>query len=277
MGLRINTNIMSLVAMRHLGNNSDAQKTALERMASGSKINRASDDAAGLAISERLKAEVRSMKQAQKNANDGVSLIQVAEGAMNEVSNILVRLRELSIESASDTVGDVERGFLNKEVVQLKEEINRISGATQFGAIHLLDGSASLLEFQVGTKNNPLNDRFVFDTQELNTTINALGLDGVSADTKVGAQNNLGMLDHAIERLNGNRATLGALQNRIQSTINNLATYRENIEAANSRIRDADMAEESSQLIKTNILNQAGIAVLAQANQSPQLALKLLG
>lgn len=276
MGLRINTNIQSLIAQRNLSTNGDRQKTSLDRLSSGMRINKAGDDAAGLAISEKLRAEIRSMKQAQRNANDGVSLIQVAEGSMNEISNILVRLRELSIQSASDTIGDVERGFLNKEVTQLKEEIERITNSTEYDGTKLLDGSSPALEFQVGTKNNPLNDRFVFDTQSLTTTMSALGIDGVSADTKAGAQANLAMLDSAIQRLNGNRSTLGALQNRIQSTINNLGIYRENLEAANSRIRDTDMAEESSELVKANILNQANISVLAQANQSPQMVLKLL-
>ncbi len=276
MGLRINTNIQSLAAQRHLAINGDKQKISLERLASGQRINKAGDDAAGLAISEKLKAEIRSMKQAQRNANDGVSLIQVAEGSMSEISNILVRLRELSIQSASDTMGDVERGFLNKEVVQLKEEISRITNSTEYDGTKLLDGTAPVLEFQVGTKNNPMNDRFMFDTQSLTTTMSVLGIDGVTADTKANAQANLGMIDSAIQKLSGNRSTLGALQNRMQSTINNLGVYKENLEAANSRIRDTDMAEESSELTKANILNQATMSVLGQANQTPQLALKLL-
>jgi flagellin len=276
MGLRINTNIQSLAAQRFLGINSANQKNSLEHLASGTRINKAGDDAAGLAISEKLKADIRSMRQANRNANDGVSLIQVAEGSMNEISNILIRLRELSIQSASDTIGDVERGFLNKEVNQLKQEIDRITNSTEYDGTKLLDGSAAELEIQVGIKNNPFNDRFVFETQNLVTSLSALGLEGVAADTKVGAQQNLEMIDQAIERLNGNRATLGALQNRLQSTISNLNIYRENLEAANSRIRDTDMAEESSEMVKNNILTQATVSVLSQANQSPQLALKLM-
>jgi flagellin len=276
MGLRINTNIQSLAAQRFLGINSANQKNSLEHLASGTRINKAGDDAAGLAISEKLKADIRSMRQANRNANDGVSLIQVAEGSMNEISNILIRLRELSIQSASDTIGDVERGFLNKEVNQLKQEIDRITNSTEYDGTKLRDGSAAELEIQVGIKNNPFNDRFVFETQNLVTSLSALGLEGVAADTKVGAQQNLEMIDQAIERLNGNRATLGALQNRLQSTISNLNIYRENLEAANSRIRDTDMAEESSEMVKNNILTQATVSVLSQANQSPQLALKLM-
>lgn len=276
MGMRINTNVQSLAAQRFLGINSEKQKTALERLSSGSRINKAGDDAAGLAISEKLRSDIRSMKQASRNTQDGVSLIQVAEGAMNEVSNILVRLRELSIQAASDTVGDVERGFLNKEVQQLKLEVDRIATSTQFDGIKLLDGSSSPLEFQVGIHNNPLNDRFVFETQSLATTLSGLGLNGVSTQTKESAQANLGMIDEAIEHVNGNRSSLGALQNRMQSTIANLSTYRENLEAANSRIRDTDMAEESAELTKSNILSQTSVALLAQANSLPQLALKLI-
>ena len=277
MGLRINTNIQALTAQRYLNENSAHLKESMDHLSSGSRINKAGDDAAGLAISEKLKAEIRSMRQATRNANDGVSLVQVAEGSMNEISNILIRLRELSIQAASDTIGDVERTFVDKEVQQLKSEIDRITAVTQFDGSYLLDGSTNTLEFQVGTQNNPLLDRFVFDSQNLVTSVSALGLDSISALTKQNAQGNLEMLDGAIQHLNGNRATLGALQNRMMSTIANLNIYRENMEAANSRIRDADIAEESSQLTKHNILTQATVAVLAQANQNPHLALKLLG
>lgn len=276
MGLRINTNIQALAAQRNFGINSDKQKSSLEHLASGSRINRSGDDAAGLAISEKLKSEIRSLRQASRNASDGISLVQVAEGGMSEISNILVRLRELSIQAASDTIGNTERGFLNKEVQQLKSEIDRISAVTEYDGTKLLDGSSGMLEFQVGTKNNPILDRFVFEPQTLATTLGTLGLEGVSTESKMNAQENLGALDEAIERLNGNRATLGALQNRMQSTISNLAVYRENLETANSRIRDTDMAEESSEMVKNNILTQATVAVLSQANQQPQLALKLL-
>lgn len=276
MGLRINTNIQSLAAQRFMGINSDHQKSSLDHLSSGSRINKAGDDAAGLAISEKLKADIRSMRQATRNANDGVSLIQVAEGAMNELSNILIRMRELSIQAASDTIGDVERGFVDKEMQQLKQEVDRIAATTEFDGTKLLDGSAPALEFQVGIHNSPTADRFVFDSQNLVTNTGALGLEGLSAETKENAQQNLQSIDDALTHLNGNRATLGALQNRMASTIANLNIYRENLEAANSRIRDTDMAEESSELVKNNILTQSTVAVLGQANQIPQLALKLI-
>lgn len=277
MSLRIGTNVQSLAAQRYLMTNHEEQNRSLERLSSGSRINKAGDDAAGLAISERLRANIRSMKQASRNANDGVSLVQTAEGSMNEISNILIRLRELSIQGSSDTIGDTERGFINKEVQQLKSEVDRISNSTEFNGVKLLNGTANNLEIQVGLNNNPNLDRFVFDPHALQTTLASFGLQDVSTATKETSQQNLASLDQAITHLNENRSTLGALQNRLYSSINNLSIYRENLEAANSRIRDTDMAEESANLTKSNIMTQATISVLGQANQNPQLALKLLG
>ena len=177
MSLRIATNVQSLAAQRYLMNNHEEQNKSLEKLSSGSRINKAGDDAAGLAISEKLKANIRSMKQASRNANDGVSLVQVAEGAMNEISNIFIRLRELSIQGASDTIGDTERGFINKEVQQLKGEVDRISNSTEFNGVHLLNGSAPALEIQVGLNNNPTVDRFVFDSKNLVTSLDTFGLE----------------------------------------------------------------------------------------------------
>jgi flagellin len=277
MGLRINTNTQALAAQRYLGLNHQAQNHSLEKLASGSRIVRAADDAAGLAISEKLKSHIRSMRQAERNANDGVSLVQVAEGGMNETGNILTRMRELSIQSASDTIGDTERGFINKEITGLKEEIDRIAKSTEFNGRKLLDGNEESLDIQVGIGNNDFQDRFKFNAKNLNSTLEALGLTQIDNSTKENSQNNLDLLDRAITRVNGNRAELGALQNRLQSTINNLGIYRENLSAANSRIRDCDIAEETSELTKNNILSQATVSVLGQANQNSQLALKLLG
>lgn len=276
MSLRIATNVQSLAAQRFLNTNHESQNRSLEKLSSGSRINRAGDDAAGLAISENLKASIRSMKAATRNANDGISLVQVAEGSMNEISNILIRMRELSIQTASDTIGEVERGFVDKEVQALKDEIDRISRNTEYNGTKLLDGTSPELEVQVGMHNSPGLDRFRFDTKELVTTLDSLGLTGITNATKQGSQENLGMLDDAIVHVNKNRASMGALQNRIISTVNNNQVYTENLMAANSRIRDTDMAEETSELTKTNILTQANVSVLGQANQNPQLALKLL-
>lgn len=277
MGLRIATNVQSLSSQRYLSGNMQQQNNALEKLSSGSRINRSGDDAAGLAISEKLKADIRSMRQATRNANDGISLIQVAEGGMNEIGNILIRLRELSIQGASDTIGDTERGFINKEVQHLKAEIDRIANGTEFNGTKLLNGTSPDLEVQVGTKNDPVQDRLKFDTKEQVATLANLGVEGVSTETKSAAQENLAQVDFAINKINENRSALGALQNRMQSTINNLNIYRENLEAANSRIRDTDMAEETSQMTKYNILTQANIAMLGQANQTPMSALKLIG
>jgi flagellin len=257
--------------------NRENQDKSLERLSSGMRINRAGDDAAGLAISEKLKANIRSMKQATRNANDGISLVQVAEGAMSEVGSILTRLRELSIQGASDTIGDNERGFIDKEVQALKAEINRIAANTEFNGTKLLDGTAPGIEIQVGIHNDPLQDRFLFDSANLITNTDALGIADASTASKESSQTNLAKLDFAINQLNGNRAELGSLQNRLYSSINNLMSYRENLEAANSRIRDTDMAEETAEMTKANILSQATVGVLSQANQTPQLALKLLG
>lgn len=277
MGLRINTNIQALVAQRSLDVNRRAQENSLERLSSGSRINKAADDAAGLAISERIRANTRSLSQAGRNAQDGVSLVQVAEGGTNEVTNILVRMRELSIQAASDTIGDKERSFIDKEVGQLRSEVDRIAQTTEFNGTKLLNGSAPSLDVQVGLNNNPLEDRLVINAAEQNVTTAALGISDIKTLTKADAQGNLAVLDNALTRVNENRSALGAIQNRMQSTINNIAVYKENLDAARSRIKDTDMATETSELTKSNILTQAGISVLSQANQNPQAALKLLG
>jgi flagellin len=250
---------------------------SMAQLASGSRINIAADDAAGLAISENMKAQVRSARQANRNANDGISLVQTAEGGLNEISNIIVRLRELGIQAASDTVGETERGFLNKEVQQLKEEMQRISSVTTWGSTKLLDGSTQSFDFQVGMFNNEMEDRISFNATENVATIDALGLTEVDYTTKEGAQTALGSLDAAQSTVNGIRANLGALQNRLTSTVDNLAVTEENLSAANSRIRDTDVAQASAELTRNSILLQASTSTLAQANSSNQMALKLLG
>lgn len=277
MGLRINTNIQAMAAQRSLDSNRSYQEKVLERLSSGNRINRAGDDAAGLAISERIRANTRSLGQASRNANDGISLVQVAEGATNEITNILVRMRELSIQGASDTIGEVERGFIDKEVQALKSEIDRIANNTEFNGTKLLNGQSEKLDIQVGINNNPVEDRIVFDASAQNVTVGALGVGDVGTGSKQASQENLKKLDDALYRVNENRSALGAVQNRLQSTVNNIAIYKENLEAARSRVRDADMAFETSELTKQNILTTAGISVLSQANQNPQQALKLLG
>lgn len=277
MGFRIATNTQSIAAQRTLGLTNDAQKRSLEKLSAGERIVRAGDDAAGLAISEKLKAEIRSMRQANRNANDGISLIQTAEGGLNEIQNILIRLRELSMQAATDTIGDTERSFTDKEVQNLVQEVQRIASITQFNGRYLLNGSGEMLEFQVGTHNNPEQDRLYYNTANTDVTAGKLGIAGMTVGNKEAAQANLDVLDTAIKLVNENRSEFGALQNRLQSTINNLNIADENLSAANSRIRDVDFANESSELTKRNILAQAGTAMLAQANSNGLLALKLLG
>lgn len=277
MGMRVTTNIAAINAQRNLVGSQRVMNKSMAQLASGSRINIAADDAAGLAISERLKAQIRSAAQAQRNANDGISMVQTAEGGLNEIGNIVTRLRELSIQAASDTVGETERGFLDKEVQQLKAEISRISNVTTWGDTKLLDGSSPAFDFQVGVFNNSEQDRITFNAQENIATIDALGLAGLDYTSKEGAQAALTALDQSQTLVNGMRANLGALQNRLTSTVDNLGVAQENMSAANSRIRDTDVASASSEMTRNNILLQAGTATLAQANQVNQLALKLLG
>lgn len=277
MGMRVSTNVSAINAQRNLTGSQRAIGKSMGQLASGSRINIAADDAAGLAISEGLKASIRSSAQAQRNANDGISMVQTAEGGLNEIGNIVVRLRELGIQASSDTVGSVERGFLNKEVEQLKSEVQRISSVTTWGKTKLLDGSTPTFDFQVGIFNNAEEDRISFDASQNVATLDALGLTGLDYTSKEGAQAALESLDSAQELVNGYRANLGALQNRLTSTVDNLGVAHENMSAANSRIRDTDVAQASSEMVRNNILLQAGTSTLAQANQSNQLALKLIG
>jgi len=277
MGLRINTNVQSLIAQRNLGISSKNQSASLEKISSGTRIARAADDSAGLAIAAKMTADIRSLRQDNRNANDGISMVQVAEGGMNEIGNILTRFRELSIQAASDTIGDKERGFINKEMVQLRGEIDRIAATTEFNGRKLLTGEGDKLEIQVGLNNSPEKDRFVYDSQKLNVGSKALGVHEVNTESKEDAQENLAKIDGAIKMLSENRSEVGALQNRLSSSVSNLQIYEENLSAAKSRIYDVDVASESSELTKTNILAQAGTAVLSQANTNSMGALKLLG
>ncbi len=276
MGLRINTNVSSLNAQRNLGQTKGAQQKVLEQLSSGSRINRAGDDAAGLAISENLKAQIRGLGQAERNAQDGISLVQIAEGALSEVGNIMIRLRELAVQAASDTIGPTERKFLNVEFEQLLSEVDRIANSTEFNRVPLLNGTGSVFDIQIGTRNDPLSDRLTFDASSADVNVAALGLNLASVSDKISAQNSLAAIDQSIQTVSGIRADFGALQNRLQSTINNIQVSSENLSAANSRIRDTDIAAATSELTRTNILMQAGTSVLAQANQSTTNAISLI-
>jgi flagellin len=276
MGLQINTNELALSAQRHLEDTNRRFHTVIRRVASGSRIVQASDDPAGLAISDSMNAQVRSLAQAQRNAQDGISLIQIYEGGTNEINNMTMRIRELAMQSASDTIGDRERLMLNNEVTQLKEEIDRIAKTTKFAGQELLSGATIRMDFQVGINNVDGVDRISFAPGDTNMTIGALGIDGVTVEDKFAAQESLETLDEALNKVNDIRARVGASQNRLTTTMSSIGIYQENIMAAKSRIRDADLAQESANYARESILRKAGVAVLVQANETPALALQLL-
>ena len=307
MGLRIRTNVSSLTAQRRLGQSSEALQGSMSKLSSGSRINKAADDAAGLAMSENLRADVRGLNVAKRNALDGVSIVHTAEGGLEETTNMLVRLRELAVQSASDTIGKQEREFLNKEYVQLKDEIDRIALSTEFNGTRLLMGENAgnfsdelmsgntgdnPLDIQIGKdyfaesdgsgSGNPINIIRI-DMSKLNAFTDgegSLGIgradDGTNVNTKGEAQTAISTLDTAINRVNEQRAYLGAIQNRFTSTIANLGSQIENLDTARSRIRDTDYASETALFTQNNILQQAGTSILGQANQMPQIALSLL-
>lgn len=277
MALRIATNVPSIAAQRSMNNTQRSSNTAMAQLASGSRITKAADDAAGLSISEGLKSNIRSYQQAGRNTHDGISLVQVAEGALGEVSNIITRFRELSVQAASDTIGDDERSFIQSEVDQLKNEVERIAQSTQFGSKKLLNGEGETYDVQVGIGADPEQNAISFDTSKTDATLGTLGLDGLDISSKDGAQGALEMIDEAQKMVNGYRANLGALQNRFVSATESVNSSVENLSAANSRIRDADLAESSAELTKNNILLNATTSVLSQANQNPQMALRLVG
>lgn len=277
MGFRINTNVNSLSAQRTLGNTTSQLGQSLTKLSSGNRINQAADDAAGLAISEKLRSQIVSTRQAERNANDGISMIQTAEGGLNEVSNILTRLRELSVQAASDTIGESERVFSDLEYQNLKEEVQRIAQVTEFNGKSLLNGEGSRYDLQIGINNDSFEDRISYNAEVTDATAAALGISGLTVSSQEGARESLEVLDAAIQNVSGQRAELGALQNRLSSTIQNLQISNENQEAANSRIRDTDFAAESAKRAQYQVLQNAGTAVLAQANADGQNALSLLG
>jgi len=279
MGLVINTNIASINAQRNLDRTQDGLNSSLAKLSSGMRITAAKDDAAGLAISEKLRAQIRGMAQAERNANDGISLVQTAEGALDQVSNILTRMRELTVQAATGTLGDEERGYLDSEYDKLINEIDRIASVTEFNGQRLLNGATSGgISFQVGLSADAM-DRITVSI--MNTYASALGsttaLDAQTLSTISGARSAMSVIDAAIQDISGTRGDLGAAQNRLATTVKNLATQRENLSAANSRIRDVDVASETVNMTRSQILMQAGVSVLAQANQLPTMALSLIG
>ena len=274
MGIRINTNIGAMNARRNLYNTTVNFNKSMEKLSSGLRINRAADDAAGLAISEGLKSDIRALEQASRNASDGISLVQVAEGALDEVSNIMLRMKELAEQSLNGTLSDTERGYLDAEYTALTDEIDRIAQSTEFNGVALLDGSAAAsVSIQVGIDTN------AYDSIDIDITTNrdsaTLGL-ATGIDSAANAATAMGQIDTAIETISSARSDFGAVQNRLESSIRNINNTAENLSAANSRIRDVDVASETSKLTSYQILQQAGVSVLAQANMTTGLAISLL-
>ena len=276
MALRINTNPTSLRAQQNLSKAQNALTSNIERLSSGLRINRAGDDASGSSISSKLTSDTTGLKMAARNSNDAISLIQTAEGAMGEINGLLQRMRELAVQSANGgTLTSAERVYIDQEFQLLESEINRIVGVTEFNGNKLIDGNYSTgIDFQVGM-NNSLNDRLQISIADNDST--ALGLNDDVLTSQTGAQAAINALDTAIQSVATSRATMGTTQNRLTVTLTNLANMHENLSAANSRIKDVDVAEESAGMTRNQILQQAGVAVLAQANSMPQAALSLIG
>jgi flagellin len=276
MGLRINTNIASQEVQKNLRASSAQQEAEFAKLSSGKRITKSADDAAGLAIAKKLEAETKGLRMASRNANDAISLVQVAEGGLNETSNILTRLRELSIQAGSDTVGDAERGYLSLEYEQLVQEADRISNTTNFNGRSLLRGEGSILQFQVGAQGNEHN-RIELDAGATDASAENLGIGGTNLRDKSGALDNLQIIDEAIAKVSGFRANFGSIQSRLQTSINNLDVAVVNQEAARSRIEDVDVADSTAKVASAQIKNAAGTSTLAQANQIGQGALRLIG
>jgi flagellin len=264
MSLRINNNVEAFNAHRQLVATSDRASKSMERLSSGYRINRAADDAAGLAISEKLRGQIRGLSQAQRNAQDGVSLVQTAEGSLNEVHSMLQRVRELAVQYSNGTLSTSDKAAITAEAAQLASEIERIGTTTNFNGIKLLDGSASTVSFQVGANDN---DQITVTTESLGGKVGSIDVSQTSA---------ISAIDAAIQNVSTLRSTFGAVQNRLEHTLNNISTYQENLTASESRIRDVDMASEMVEFSKDQILQQAGTSMLAQANQAPQAVLSLL-
>lgn len=275
MGLRISTNMASISAQRVLQVQQKRMESATQKLASGSRIVQAADDAAGLAISESLKGQIRGIAQARNNAFNAGSAIQVSEGGLNEINNILIRLRELGIQAASDNIGERERGFLNEESKQLLQEADRIARTTRFGDKLLLDGSGGEQTFHVGAFAG--EDNTITYSLSTDARASELGIDSISMEDKGSAADSLAVVDEAIAKIGTMRANFGSIQSRLNATTSNLDIQYENLSAANSRLRDTDVAKETSEIASAQILQQASVSVLAQANQYPGVALKLIG
>jgi flagellin len=273
-GISINTNTASENIQHNLAKVQNLLAASFRKLSTGLRIATAADDAAGLAISERLRAQIRSLDQAKRNANDGISLAQTGEGALDEVNNILVRLRELSIQASNGTVSGEDRDTLQEEFASLRDEVDRIAQSTEFNGIQLLDGSQAAVTFHVGSGTSAAANQISVNLDP--TLATSLSLDGLDIGSTGDPSAAIAAIDTAVNTVSSLRGRLGATQNRLQSTVNNLSIQVESLSAANSRIRDVDVAYETAQLTRNSILQQASIAILAQANSLPQSALALL-
>ncbi len=291
MGMRIRTNVPAITAQRFMSDNKDSMNKSMERLSSGYRINKSADDAAGLAISESLRAKTRGLNQAKRNANDAVSLVQVAEGGMNEMTNILIRLRELSVQSSTDTLGEKERSFLNREYVQLVDEIDRIANGTEFNGIKIFDENSDKEQFVIQVGTNGTDPEANIDTVSvslagLKFSTETLGLGkeseigpleaGDTGPAREEISQKLTVIDDALSKISGERASLGAMQSRLGSAMSNISTSVENMETAKSRIKDVDFASETAELTQSRILTSSSLSILSQANAAPEQVLQLL-
>lgn len=276
MAIRINTNVESVFAQKHLARTQRSLRSTMEHLSSGLRLTKAADDAAGMGVSQKMRAHITSLKMAQRNANDGISLVQTAEGALSETGDILARMRELAVESASDVLQATERAYLQTEFTALQEEIERIADSTEFNGLNLSDGSTTTVSVQVGIFNIAAQDRIdvtLQDSQTLTLGVNTTAIDLQSAGN---SQLSITEIDEAIDAVNNSRSTYGAVQNRLTSALRNLENYTENLVETESRIRDVDFASATADMSRHQIFSQAGISVLSQANSNPQAALSLL-
>ncbi len=278
MGLRIATNIPSQTVQKNLRQNTQDIQSEYAKLSSGKRITKSADDAAGLAIGTKLEAQTRGLRQATRNANDGIGLVQTAEGGLSETMNIMVRLRELTIQSASDTVGEREREMLDKEYQQLVSEVDRIAHSTTFNGSKLIAGENDMgtIDFQVGAFAGEQN-KISFDSDKADATSGSIGIDGTTVASKSDALDAIEVLDNGMDQVSGLRAELGAMQSRLQSTVSNLEVQTINQDAARSVIMDVDVAESTAKLASSNVVKAAGISTLAQANALPSSAIRLLG
>jgi flagellin len=273
MALTVRTNLSAMSAYNTLSRTQNSLSGTLGRISSGLRVNSAADDAAGLGVATKLNSQATSMEQAMRNANDGISIIQTAEGATNEVTNILNRMRELAVQSSSETLADSERAYINEEFDQLNQELDRIASVTEFNGVQLADGSTTTIAAQVGI-NNATTSRISISLGDLRATV--LGVGTLDLSTSTGAQSALDSIDSALDVVSSQRASLGAVQNRLDSSLSNSANYLESLRAAESQIMDADFAKESTEMTKLQIMQQAGVAALAQAKGINDAVLSLL-